>query len=362
MSYWDDKEPADDPGGSDDFDDYWDDPRDSRDEPDGPADADEVDEAVDPAPVTSVFAADQSGSAAAGAAAAGAVGAGAAQASGGGGGGGPYDRGGYDDEPPAPRRAARLLEAAVAILVAVAVVALIVRAGDDDSGDGDGDEVSAEEEEDTTTSSRRTTSTTSASSTTTGLDPASTIAGSGSSTTKVGTGGGGGSSTTRRPTTTQTTQRVYEDLTLGCADGGGGAVLQPGADWPERWQTKPEPNDPATISVCVDDLTPRVGQEIEVRLVGQDADAIFTDADCGWLVFFGDGEPHPNCRPGGGVPAEPQPTPNQQFGRILRSAKHTYGSAGARTITASVVSAPWTGVTSPYSSVAVAEINITVHD
>jgi hypothetical protein len=143
-------------------------------------------------------------------------------------------------------------------------------------------------------------------------------------------------------------------------DGGGGAITQPSADWAERWQTKPEPNDPATISVCVDDLTPRVGQQITVSLVGQDPDAVILDNPCARNVRF-EGEPPPMCREPEVSATGPRPTPPQRAGRLLHSAKHTYTSAGARTIVGSVTSAEWNGYTEPYSSSAAAQITVTVH-
>src|SRR5205085_8096030 len=47
-----------------------------------------------------------------------------------------------------------------------------------------------------------------------------------------------------------------------CADGTSGAVVPASDGWATAWQTKPADNDPATVHVCVDDTTPKVGQTV----------------------------------------------------------------------------------------------------
>jgi len=271
----------------------------------------------------------------------------------------PYDGyGRYDDydevdEQQSRRRAAtRLLGVAAAVLAVVAFGAVLLGAGDD--GDEDPDEVATEDDADDTSTTKRSSTSTSSSTSTTLSGQPPPAATSGSSTTV-----GKGTSTTKASTTT-TTATPDEPPEPRCVSGGGGAAVPVSDDWATHWQTKPNPNDAATISVCVDDVTPKVGQVVTVSLVGNDPDAEFFDAECGWLITW-ENDHASLCRDALVITPDPRPTPPEVPGRIRRSATHTYTAAGPATITGSVWSSAWHGYNEPYSSFAEAEIPVVVH-
>jgi hypothetical protein len=280
---------------------------------------------------------------------------------GGGDGGGPADDDGGDDD---RRGGPRWLELVVALVAAIAVVALIVTLTSDDD-DGDGDEV-ATQEDSTTSSSRRTTTTratttSSSSSTTIGVDPASPADGGGTtSTTKKGSGGSGGgtTSTTKKPSAPSgPIGTVYADKDPRCASGSSGGVKPPPAEWPMFWQTEPKVNDPTSISICVDDVSPAVGQLVTVELRGDDKDAVI-DRGCGWWITF-NGESGSLC--GSTIPTEPQPTPAERFGGGFFAKKtFTYTGAGSFTIRGAVQSGT-PGIVNPYSGEASASLTVQVH-
>ena len=243
----------------------------------------------------------------------------------------------------------RLLVGVAALLVALGVVAALQKAGDDD--DVDDDEVATQE--DSTTTSRRSSTSTSLR-LPGGTQPSVTTGGSSStsSTTK-------GSTTTKKGAATTTT--VDEDAPEpACVSAGGGSATPTEADWAERWQTMPQPNDPATVSICVDDVTPKVGQKVILSIVGDDPDAIFPTSECGTFVTWEGG--HASfCRDFVIAWDEPRPTPKQEPGHVLQHFAHTYESPGQKTVTGSVWSAEYDGYTSPYSSRAIAALQVTVH-
>ncbi|HJR24690.1 MAG TPA: hypothetical protein VJ804_04405 [Acidimicrobiales bacterium] len=262
----------------------------------------------------------------------------------------PPDDGGWGADPPARQGGIRLLIGIAALLLGIGLVAALQKATDDD--DPDTDEVATDES--TTSSSRRTTT-----SGPLGLpgDPTSTVTTDGSSGSTSSTARA--SSTTRRPATT-TTATDDEPNEPACASAGGGPATPVEADWAERWQTMPRPNDPATVSICVDDVTPAVGQRITLSIRGDDPDAIFPSTECGVFITW-DG-PHASfCRDFVIAWEDPRPTPKEEPGHVLQYHAHTYDTPGTKTITGSVWSAEYDGYTSPYSSRAIATLQIQVH-
>jgi hypothetical protein len=255
----------------------------------------------------------------------------------------PEDDGGWGEDPPARAAALRLLVGVAVLLLGIGLIVALSKASDDDEDD---DRVAAEE---STTSSTRRSSTT---------DLA--LPGRGSTVT---TGGSGSTSSTSRgsSTTGKSTTSTTRDDELpepGCASGGGGPATAPADSWATRWQTKPQPNDPAKVTICVDDVTPKVGQVVHLSLRGDDPDAVIPNEQCSWFVTW-DG-PHDNpCQsvtvPTGG----PAPTPDQVPGHVVVQLEHTYDTPGAKTIIGSVASTD--GDLGPYTSYAEADLVIQVH-
>lgn len=227
------------------------------------------------------------------------------------------------------------LAASLAVLL-IGIVTVVARSGDDDGSDVATDATS------TTTSST--------SSTTTTAVPATTSPSVAESTS---------TSTTAKATTT-TTVRKEPAPEARCAEASSGAPKPAGTGWQQLWQTMPADNDPATIKVCVDDVTPKVGQTVHLTLVGDDPDAKFVQAECGWYVTW-EGDHLSNCRDFRTVVTAPMPTPAEEHGHIETADSHAYGTTGARTIIASVWSGNYSGVTEPYSSRAEVAIAVVVH-
>lgn len=135
-----------------------------------------------------------------------------------------------------------------------------------------------------------------------------------------------------------------------CAKAASHAEPQPGTD---------AQKDPVTVRICVNDITPAIGQKVTVTLVADDPDAVLVDEECGWEIMWGD-EPLLGsfCRDfrRGGTP----PPFVEEPGHIERSAQHVYASAGVFTIRGSAWSGAYDGYTNPYSSRAEAELTIRV--
>jgi hypothetical protein len=163
--------------------------------------------------------------------------------------------------------------------------------------------------------------------------------------------------TTTAPATTTTADPPPEP---GCAEATGDPRA-PMTDWADYYQTEPGPDQPASIRMCVDDVTPKVGQAVTVTLVGDDPDAVILDEECGWLVLV-PGGPLPLCRDYIlGPPVEPQPTPTPEPGHIERSATVVFEAVGDQVVGGSVNSAEWTGRPHPYGSHVQVVIPVTVH-
>jgi hypothetical protein len=143
-----------------------------------------------------------------------------------------------------------------------------------------------------------------------------------------------------------------------CVDASSGPVQPVADDWGSRWQTKPEANDPVTMTICIDDATPAVGQTVRLTLTADDPDAKIVEAECGWFVTWQDD--HDNlCRDF--LLAGVHPTPAEEPGHVEVSDTHVYTQPGSFTIIASVWSAEYVGYTSPYSSYVEANIPVQVH-
>jgi hypothetical protein len=248
------------------------------------------------------------------------------------------------------RRATVVLLSAFVVL-AVALGAMVAK-GDDDKDDERAD-VDTEQETTTSTTARPTSTSDGGASSST----SSSVAASGGSSTSVARAS---TSTTKPKPSTTTTVGRDELAEPGCASGGGGAPEGPGADWASRWQTMPQPNDPATITICIDDITPKVGQVVTLTLVGDDPDAVITQAECGWVIDW-EGNLASLCRDALVPTLAPRPTPPETRGHVLIRETHVYETPGQRKIDASVTSAEWHGYRDAYSSFAATQLTVDVH-
>jgi hypothetical protein len=267
----------------------------------------------------------------------------------GGGGWGPAPGGG-------PPRGALLAALAVMLVLAVGIAAVVLR--DDDGGSDDGDETSSEEldtdDEASSTSSSSSSSSSSSTTVVSGTEGSVPDVGGGSSTTRPR----GSTSTTRAGSTT--TSAPDGPPEPACASGSSGGVVPVSDGWQEDWQTMPRPNDPARVSICIDDRTPKVGQTVTVTLRGDDPDAVIVEQECGYLLEW-EGSQGNLCRDFL-VPSDgPRPTPPQEPGHVIVRFTHVYGSPGGRTIVGTVRSSRYEGYRSPYASDARADLSVIVH-
>jgi hypothetical protein len=163
--------------------------------------------------------------------------------------------------------------------------------------------------------------------------------------------------TTTAPATTTTTDPPPEPRCVEAT----GEPRAPMTDWAEWYQTEPGPDQAASVRICVDDVTPKVGQSVTVTLVGDDPDAGIVDAECGWQVYLTETFAS-LCRdwllP---PPAEPQPTPTPVPGHIERSATVAFEEEGGGVVIGAVISTEWTGRPHPYSSYVHVVVPVTVH-
>lgn len=142
----------------------------------------------------------------------------------------------------------------------------------------------------------------------------------------------------------------------------------PDADWSTRWQTEPAFNDPATVELCVDDITPAVGQVVTATVTTSDPDAPYLE-ECGAIVFWRALLSY--CRDiAYQTPPEPQPTPTERPGTYVEVFQHTYEEPLGAVVIRGV---GWSGellrphyencscgVHSPYTSYASAELTLIV--
>jgi hypothetical protein len=174
-------------------------------------------------------------------------------------------------------------------------------------------------------------------------------------------------STTEEPTTTTattappvtTTAKPVEVREKGCASAPAGEPTPPPDDWATYWQTEPDANQPMTLSICLDDVKPRVGQLITLTVVADDPDASIGTEDCDiavtWMSNAGN-----LCRDYMSI-GEPQPTPAKEHGHVEKTYTHTYTKAETYLVDVSAASSDFTGKRHPYASSAEASLHLAVH-
>jgi hypothetical protein len=229
-----------------------------------------------------------------------------------------------------PSRRRRLQIIAAVLVQLIVVVGLIVALTADDDA--------------STTDAFKTTSTTSrragaAGATPTGGQPGATTA----------TNGGGATGTT----SAAGSQRR-------CGSNPPDSPQPPPSDWATYWQTKPDTNQPMTVTICVDDATPAVGQVVTLTVVADDPDASVGTGECDIQVSW-DGEVGNLCHDVRVPTASPEPTPPKTPGHVEKTYTHTYEKAGDKIIDVEVWSGPSDGKRHPYHNAADARLAVTAH-
>lgn len=225
-----------------------------------------------------------------------------------------------------------LLGALAALIVLAGALVAVAAGGDDD------DDVVTEEEGSTTSSSSSSTSSSSSSTSTSVVE-----------------------TTTTAPVDDELEAPGEPPAQRKCVDAGGGPAEPTYDTWASNWTTKPEPNDPVTMRLCISDITPVMGQTVQVTLIADDPDAVITEANCGYIVDFESDGMGNLCRDAIIPHDGPRPTPPEQPGHIEVTFNHTYTRNGTFLLSASVISAEWAGYRTPYSSYAEASFDVVVH-
>jgi hypothetical protein len=116
-----------------------------------------------------------------------------------------------------------------------------------------------------------------------------------------------------------------------------------------------------SLTICVDDITPAVGQLVTLTVTADDPDAHIGDGECDVFVTW-DANRGSSCRDTVQPTNEPQPTPAEEHGHVQRTFTHTYSSETTDpTVDVSVWSGPDDGKRYPYNSLANIELRLTVH-
>lgn len=172
--------------------------------------------------------------------------------------------------------------------------------------------------------------------------------------------------TTTRPKRTTTTRKTTQAKTEAasqrtprCGSSPPDEAVSAPDNWATLWKTKPDDNQPVVIQICIDDVTPQLGQTVELRVVADDPDALIGTDECD-IVLEWDGDREGFCRENLKPVTEPQPTPAKQRGHVDLVFRHTYGSAGKKIIDVEVWSGSADGTRNPYQSAGDARLAVTV--
>jgi hypothetical protein len=137
-------------------------------------------------------------------------------------------------------------------------------------------------------------------------------------------------------------------------------------DYRRFWTTQPPEDQPLTLQVCVDDVTPKKGQEVTLTVTADDPDQTFSSDTCSLPNLFWGDEANPKLAPCrdtvAPAPQEPAPVPEPSGpGHLQKTFTHTYSSTGPSTIHVDAGSGPDAPGPLPYSSTASADLPIAVH-
>jgi hypothetical protein len=170
--------------------------------------------------------------------------------------------------------------------------------------------------------------------------------------------------TTEEPTTTTvvavtTTAKPVEAKEKQCASAPAAETQPRPDDWATYWQTEPDANQPMTMTICIDDSKPAVGQLVTLTVTADDPDATIKDGDCDIYVSWMS-NPGNLCRDYMSI-GEPQPTPAKEHGHVVKTYTHTYTKAQTYLVEVDAASSEFTGKRHPYASSAVAQLHLAVH-
>jgi hypothetical protein len=165
------------------------------------------------------------------------------------------------------------------------------------------------------------------------------------------------------PSTTLTTRapKPVEMKQQQCVDAPSQGVQQPPDDWAQDYETKPDPNQPMTVRVCIDDVSPKVGQLVHLTVVADDPDAVVKDGDCDIQVWWTEGNTGSLCRDFISHRTPPPPTPPKEHGHMEKTYTHTYSEAKQYLVEVDVASGPGESAPHPYDNFAQVKIDVTAH-
>jgi hypothetical protein len=172
-------------------------------------------------------------------------------------------------------------------------------------------------------------------------------------------------STTESTTTTTappvtTTAKPVEVKEKACASAPAAQPTPRPDDWATEWQTEPDANQPMTLSICVDDLKPKVGQLVTLTVIADDPDASVGTGDCDIIVSWMS-NPGNLCRDYVLHDGQTRPTPAKEHGHVEKTYTHTYTKAQTYLVTVDAASTEYTGHRHPYASGAEATLDLSVH-
>ncbi len=128
--------------------------------------------------------------------------------------------------------------------------------------------------------------------------------------------------TTARPTTTVLAAERK------CATATGATTTN--TTWSNYYSSDPGANQPATVTICIDDIHPKVGHKAVLTVTAKDPDGtIAADDECAVYVSW-ESDPGSLCYdvlipPGTGPKPAP---PARQAGAVDKTVNHTYSKAG----------------------------------
>jgi hypothetical protein len=163
-------------------------------------------------------------------------------------------------------------------------------------------------------------------------------------------------STAAAPSTTTTKPDVPNERRCQSAT----STVHDNAHWQDTWQTQPEPDDPLVVEICIDDVTPRVGQKVTLTITADDPDAKIDSSDQCQVDVYWDG--------GGDLchdvivrTTSTSPVPPEEHGHVVLPLTHTYTQADTYTISVAVYSGPDSPQPHPYADSVYQEMAVTVH-
>ena len=171
--------------------------------------------------------------------------------------------------------------------------------------------------------------------------------------------------TTEAPTTTTTpttaAPKPVEVKDRKCAVAPNAGVQSRPDDWAKYWATEPDSNQPLTLQICVDDISPKVGQLVRLTVIADDPDAVVLDGNCDIFVWWIGPNPGTLCRDAVAIRNPPPPPPAKEHGHQQKTYTHSYTKAQTYLLEVDVASGPGSSEPNPYDNYATATLDILVH-